>query len=212
MDIQEADAIIHKACGGDPSGGALPGWCTPDKGRRLIRIAATSGAKVGVELGVHGGRSLLALALGFKLVNKGRIDGIDSYSAADCLEGGQSEVDKQLWSSTDYKGLFDAAEGAIKSHSLQEVARLVVKRTQDAAQDYSDGSVDLIHLDGNHSKLVSCRDVSTWLPKMAGRAVWIADDVNWPSMTTALELLSDAGFVRTELGAEGYWAAFARGR
>ena len=66
----------------------LPGWCTPEKAKRLAELAF--GAELAVELGVFGGRSLVAIALGIKWGPRpehGYVDGIDPYTPAAALEG-----------------------------------------------------------------------------------------------------------------------------
>lgn len=193
-----------------------PGWCTSKKAKRLVRLAsAMADAKPGlraVELGVYGGRSLIALALGLQHTGSGTIDGIDSWAKSDCLEGEQSDVDKQLWGQdTDYEALYKHSLDGLGRFGVSHLARIVRKRTDDALTGYTDGSIDLIHLDGNHSELVSVRDVTNWLPKMAPFAMWIADDTNWPSMQRALGLLQQSGFKLVENGEEGYWSVFMRG-
>lgn len=192
----DADALI------DAQLTSLPGWCTPHKAKRIMRIAvetAALGGELMVELGVYGGRSLVAIAMGLKLAGKGTIDGIDSWSSEDCLEGQQSDVDKKLWGQdTDYEALVRHTLDGVKRFGVEQFARVVRKRTSEALPDYKDGSIDLIHLDSNHSELVSCRDVTAWLPKMAERAVWIADDTNWPSTKNAQRALEELGFIELE--------------
>ena len=194
----------------------LPGWCTLDKGAHLLQLARALPAPARcVELGVHGGRSLIAIGLGLKLAGHGNIDGIDSYTQDDCMEGhhSDSELDghlKQLWSTTDYENLLNRALGAIALYDLSAYVRIVRKKNDDAAADYPDGSINLLHLDANHSEPASCRDVATWLPKMAPASLWVCDDVNWPSMAKALGLLEAAGFKQVKLGDEGYWAVYRR--
>jgi predicted O-methyltransferase YrrM len=206
--LVEADTLI------DAQLTSLPGWCDPYKAKRIMRIAieaAALGGRRAVELGVYGGRSLVAIALGLKLAGHGTIDGIDSWSREDCLEGEQAAVYRKLWGEdTDYESLVRHTLDGIKKFDVQDVARVVRKRTTDAVNDYEDKSIDLIHLDGNHTELVSCRDITAWLPKMATQAIWIADDTNWPSMQRALGILEAAGFTRVETGPDNFWAVYSR--
>ncbi len=206
--LAESDAFIDKELT------SLPGWCTPHKAKRIMRVAievAALGGNVAVELGVYGGRSLVAIAMGLKLAGRGSIDGIDSWSREDCLEGGQSETDKKLWGQdTDYEALVLHTKDGVLRFGVEDIVRIVRKRTTDALGDYADGTIDLLHLDSNHSELTSCRDITTWLPKMAPKSVFIADDTNWPSMQRALGILEAAGFVRTETGPDNFWAVYHR--
>jgi len=206
--LAEADSLI------DAQLTSLPGWCNPHKAKRILRVAlqaAALGGTRGVELGVYGGRSLVALALGYKLAGRGTLDGIDSWSREDCLEGQQSTVDQQLWGrDTDYEALVQHTLAGVERFGVKDIARVVRKRTADALSDYENGSIDLLHLDSNHSELTSCRDVTSWLPKMAPSSVWIADDTNWPSMQKALRILESAGFGRIETGPDDFWAVYQR--
>jgi len=206
--LTEADALI------DAKLTSLPGWCDPYKAKRILRIAlqcAALGGDKAVELGVYGGRSLVALALGYKLAGHGTVDGIDSWSREDCMEGQQSDVDRKLWGQdTDYEALVKHTLAGVAKFGVEGVANVVRKRTMDALSDYASGSIDLLHLDSNHSELTSCRDVTAWLPKMAPHSTWIADDSNWPSMQRALRLLEGGGFRRVETGPNDFWAVFER--
>lgn len=44
----------------------LEGWCTPEKSRRIARVIIENGCENLVEIGVSGGRSLIAAAYTFK--------------------------------------------------------------------------------------------------------------------------------------------------
>jgi hypothetical protein len=210
MTLAEMDDLIDRELT------SLPGWCTFPKSKRLVRIAhawaqSAPEGELAVELGVYGGRSLISLALGLKLAGKGMIDGIDSWRKEEPLEGEQSDVDKQLWDKdTDFELLLDRTLDGLKRFDVLKYVQIIVRSGDDAVGDYKDGSIGLMHLDGNHSTLVSCRDVTIWLPKMTPRAVWILDDTNWPSMKPALGLVEQGGFRLVEQGAEGYWSVYAR--
>lgn len=207
------EEIIRRVCEPSEFSEQLSGWCTVDKARRLVAIASRLPQPAScVEVGVHGGRSLVALAAGLRAAGYGQIIGVDSYAAADCLEGDQSDVDKQLWSTTDYEALYREAVSAIerRDYGISTYASVMRERSEAFSRCVVDASLNLIHLDGNHSELVSCRDVAMWLPKMRSQSVWICDDTNWPSMQKALGMLEAAGFKRTEIGSEGYWSVYER--
>jgi predicted O-methyltransferase YrrM len=206
--LVEIDALI------DAQITSLPGWCDAHKAKRIARVAiemTALGGERAVELGVYGGRSLIALALGLQLAGRGTIDGIDSWSREDNLEGDQAEVYVKLWGQdTNYEECLRHTLDGVQRFGVQDFARVVRKRTDEAATDYENGSIDLIHLDSNHTELVSCRDMTTWLPKMASKSIFIADDTNWPSMQRALGILEAAGFTRSETGPDNFWAVYHR--
>jgi len=180
----------------------LPGWCTPEKGKRMA--ALTYGAGLCVELGVFGGRSLLAIGLALRDQGRGRADGIDPYTASAALEGKNDVANDQWWSAIPYSVIASTAEGALQP--LGERVRLVRKRSADAVGDYEDGSVDLLHQDSNHSELISCQEVALWAPKMRPGATWVFDDSNWPTTQAAQRLLLELGF--TVLEDHHLWKVF----
>lgn len=204
MTLNEIDSWIDRElC-------SLPGWCTFPKAKRLVRIAYGSGVEFAVELGVHGGRSLISMALGFKLAGYGMAEGIDSYVKVDTLEGEHQTSEIQLWNTTDFDHVLDRAQDGIKRAGVTEYARIIRKRGDDAVIGYPDGRIGLFHLDGNHSELVSQRDVTAWLPKMALKSTWIIDDTQWPTMQPALRIVEAGGFRVVEKGENDFWRVYVR--
>lgn len=59
--------------------------------------------------------------------------------------------------------------------SLRTVA--LRKQFEDAAADFEDGSIDLLHIDGFHTYEAVAQDYRTWLPKLADEGVMFLHDV-----------------------------------
>ena len=55
-----------------------------------------------------------------------------------------------------------------------------------------------MHLDGNHSELLSCRDVELWAPLVAENGYILFDDSSWPTTQAAQQLLLNYGFIEVE--------------
>jgi hypothetical protein len=182
----------------------LPGWCTLEKGKRLA--ALTYGCEFCVELGVFGARSLVPIGLALLDQRSGRADGIDPYTSTAALEGKNDVANDQWWAGISYAAIADGARDTIQSLALGDYVRLVRKRSTDAAADYADRSIDLLHQDSNHSELISCEEVRLWAPKMRAGGVWIFDDTNWPTTQAAQRLLLERGFVVLEDHQQ--WKAF----
>jgi methyltransferase family protein len=176
----------------------LPGWCTPEKALRLAELAAGARAALCVEIGVFGGRSLIALASGLARSGLGRVDGIDPYTRAAALEGTNGPVNDQWWSAVDYKGVMESAARAVEQTSLGSRARIIRKRALEAVGGYADGSIDILHQDGNRSEEVSLAETRAWMPKIRAGGLWILESTNWRSTWPAQELLEASGFVRSE--------------
>lgn len=189
-----------------------PGWCTAPKASRLAQIVKDAGAGGGgvlaVELGVYGGRSAIAMALAirFELGGRGRVDAIDPYSLDAWFEGYAPE-ERHLWCvSVDLEAVHASAVRAVDALGVGRVVTFRVMRSEDAAALYAPGSVDVLHQDGNHSELVSSREVLAWADKVRPGGMWVADDTDWATTKRAQGELCARGFARVE--DHGSWAVF----
>ncbi len=180
----------------------VPGWCSIDKATDLVEIILARNPKVLVESGIFGGRSLFAMAMTLKENGGGVVWGVDPWTVEAAHEGEKDKANLDWWE---------------KNVQLEEIYRQFVQNTVDlgllphvnwirgkgefAARVFQDRSIEMFHLDSNHSELISCREVETWAPKMAERSVWIMDDADWSTQAKALQMIKDRGFtVRTDRG------------
>ncbi len=93
-----------------------------------------------------------------------------------------------LWEGDIHMGKFDEdlfreVSGYMAS-TYPAIASLVRKDFNDAAADFRDQSVDLLHIDGTHTLEAVSNDFRTWLPKMSDRGVVLFHDVNVTVMNT----------------------------
>lgn len=186
----------------------MPGWCTPEKGKRMAWYAR--GAELCVELGVFGGRSLVALALTLADQGFGRADGIDPFTASASLEGSNDPANDEWWSKLNYEDIARSARETLQRLNLSpNYAQIIRMRSRDVVGLYEDGSIDVLHQDSNHSEEVSSEEVELWTPKMAPEGYWIFDDTNWPTTKKAQNALMGLGFV--ELEDHGDWKVYRKG-
>jgi hypothetical protein len=121
----------------------------------------------------------------------GIVVGIDPWTKNAVLEGDNDEANADWW--TNKINLSAIAMGcwqAIEDEGLNE--RVVIVRAQaHLVADYF-RDIDILEIDGNHSELSSCRDVSLYLPRVkAGGFVWM-DDSDWPTTQKAVAMLDSA--------------------
>jgi len=173
---------------------AIPGWCTPEKGKRIAHLARDVNPRLCVELGVFGGRSLVALAMGMAMNGAGRVHGVDPFTKSAAMEGTNDKANDVWWSKINYDDVRRHALRAVEVNGLQPFVTFVRERSQDVVDRYEDGSIDILHQDSNHSAEVSTGEVRTWMPKLRLGGFWIFDDIDWETTRNAQQLLLDSGF------------------
>jgi len=174
----------------------IPGWCTPEKAKKMARLAFES--PLCIELGVFGGRGLVAIALGLREKGIGRVDGIDPFTAAAALEGTNDPANDEWWAKLDYESIARVAQKKLYELDLVHYAHLIRMASHEVADYYKDGTVDLLHQDSNHSEEISCKEVELWVPKIRSRGYWVFDDTDWPTTLLAQKILAASGFEMIE--------------
>ena len=168
----------------------LEGWCTTEKAEHLAEIILERHPHLIVEIGVFGGRSAIAMGMACQEAGCGEVIGIDPWTKNAAVEGGTSPENDEWWSNVDYETIYTGANGARAALGVDDV--VTFQRAHDTVMlgEFLDGSIDLLHLDSNHSEAVSVRSVRDWTPKMRPGGILILDDSHWASQARAVELLN----------------------
>lgn len=167
----------------------LLGWCTPEKAAAMMELVVETRPALCVEIGVFGGRSLAATAMALRDNRSGVVYGIDPFSTTAALEGEKDQANLDWWGRQDLGAVHESCCHFLTTFWLWRHVRLLHAAAHDVAGMFTDGSIDILHIDGNHSELASCRDVELYMPKVRpGGHVWF-DDTDWKSTTAAQEIL-----------------------
>ncbi|HVD98527.1 MAG TPA: class I SAM-dependent methyltransferase [Cytophagaceae bacterium] len=119
--------------------------------------------KVIVELGVHTGNSFNAFCQTVKKYNTATTCyGVDTWKGEEHAGYYEETVFQELskYHAENYKG----------------ISVLLRKTFDEAAKDFTEGSIDLLHIDGLHTYEAVKNDYETWLPKMKNGGVIIFHD------------------------------------
>lgn len=167
----------------------LEGWTTGDKGVELAKLILKEKPKVVVELGVFGGRSLIAMAMALRAAGGGKAFGIDPWRLQVAIEGETDTANIQWW--TNNINLHEIHRGAMEAIwrlGLDQWAIIIRAASQDVLQLFP--MIEVLHIDANHSELASCRDVENFVPRVPSGKWVIFDDSDWGSTRKAVALLN----------------------
>lgn len=128
-------------------------------------LVVASRPRILVELGTHSGTSYLAF----------------------CQAIAQHNIDTKCFAVDTWKGdehSFFYDESVFRNLSLYHdkkysgFSRLLRMTFDEALGYFSDGSVDLLHIDGLHTYEAVSHDYATWLPKMSAHGIIMFHDIN----------------------------------
>lgn len=154
----------------------LQGWCSHKKAGILIDIILKIEPKNILEIGVWGGKSLMPMAYALKTLNKGKIYGIDPWDSNESIQYVMNEHNLAYWSYTDHDAVYETLKSQITNFALDDYVQLI-RSTSAAASAL--GTLDILHIDGNHSEETSFLDVTKWAPFVRSGGYIILDDMTW---------------------------------
>jgi len=141
-----------------------------------------------VEIGVLGGITLLHT---YDICEKNaiRVYGIDPFENIELYNGlnGSQLPDPSIPEEVREKQLSNRTtlEGIIRDHKLK--IDLIIGTSWENHERFEEGSIDLLHIDGDHSYDGVRKDIDLFWPKMKKGGTVVFDDYNWPSVSKAVD-------------------------
>ena len=175
------------------------GWCSREKAERLMDLVLKEKPKVCVEIGVFEGASVFPIATTLQFLGGGVIYCIDPWDRMEAIRYFNPTEDKESiewWEKVNFERIYKNFQRFINIRKLNEYCVILRKSSSDAAEDIKE-PIDFLHIDGNHSEIISLLDVRTYLPKVRSGGYICYNDCFWPERIAAMDLLSEScEFVR----------------
>lgn len=169
----------------------IPGWCTKDKAEALAAMVIALRPQVSLEIGVWGGSSFIPLALAHKHIGYGTAIGIDPWTASESI---RNEAPEHVahWSRFNHDAVYQGFMNLITRLELGKFVQ-IIRKPSDQAQP--PGSIDILHIDGNHQQQ-AVRDVMRYAPHVRKGGICVMDDLEWVrgNVKSAEKMLLGLGF------------------
>jgi predicted O-methyltransferase YrrM len=167
-------------------------WCSAEKAEKMMDLIYETHPRICVEIGVFTGSSIYPTAKALKYLNQGTVYAIDPWSQEECVQGyAPGDPNYLWWSSIDLESIYLRFQSLLSQHELEPFCTTLRMTSQAALSHFADGSIDILHIDGNHTADVALSDAGNWLPKVKeGGYIWF-DDANWPTTAKAVAYLQD---------------------
>lgn len=182
---------------------SVVGWCSVEKADFLAERVKLDSVKKFVELGVFGGRSLIAVALAVKVnfpdLKDVSVIGVDPWSVRASLENNFMDDEASMknaayWSRIDYEGVYRGCLEQLRIFGVSDFVELARTTAMEFAEKITPKSLDMLHQDGNHEEVSCCREVELYHDKIRPGGLWIFDDTNWKSTKKAQITLEEHGY------------------
>ncbi|MBS0620561.1 MAG: class I SAM-dependent methyltransferase [Verrucomicrobia bacterium] len=189
---------------------SFEGWCTMEKASKMMDLILETKPKICVEIGVFAGASVYPTACALKYIGQGQIFGIDPWSNSESVKAfEENDENYNWWNKLDHEDIYRQYLGMINGYDLNAFATTMRTTSKAAVNYFPDESIDILHIDGNHSPMIALEDAKMYLPKVKkGGYIWF-DDADWHETTIAVAFLKEHCFL-DEAGSVGTHVALFR--
>jgi predicted O-methyltransferase YrrM len=169
----------------------MDGWCSPEKAREMMLLIEKHKPNIIVEIGVFGGRSIVAAGDACRQLGAGHVYGIDPWSSQSSVENVDEQANIEWWSKLDYEEIYLRCMKNIQVLELDRFVTILRTNSDRASVLFGNQTIDLLHIDGNHSEPVSSRDVLLYVPLVRESGFVLFDDMDWRSTQNAVRILRE---------------------
>jgi cephalosporin hydroxylase len=168
----------------------LEGWCSVEKAKSMMDLIYELQPTLCVEIGVFGGSSIYPTASALKFLQKGEVYAIDPWETNFCLEGYEPDNPNYIWwREINLNEIHLGFLMMLNRFQLNSYCTVIRATGLQALDRFQDESIDILHIDGNHTENSALTDAERYFPKVKkGGYIWL-DDVNWSTVSRAKEFL-----------------------
>lgn len=167
---------------------SIPGWCPHEKALRMMNLIYETKPSVCVEVGIFGGSSYFPTLCALQFNKKGVGYAIDPWENLTCMEG-QTGLHLEWWKKVNLRSIYSGFIDLIHNYKLDARSAVLRMTSKDALKFFSNNSIDILHIDGNHAEDSAYFDAMHWLSKVkVGGYIWF-DDTDWDSTQKAVQYL-----------------------
>ncbi len=170
--------------------GACVGFCDWDKSTKMIRTIIDRDLKTTCEIGVYGGKSYFPQVFAHKHRGYGLAIAIDPWTVEDAIqEGPELAHINPATRNIDFEGVYQTMMGHIKTNELEQYCKIIRKPSFVAHAEI--GTIDFLHIDGNHGLEIVKQDFDLFFPKISsGGIIWF-DDAQCPTIVPVINMAND---------------------
>jgi SAM-dependent methyltransferase len=168
----------------------VDGWCTLEKAVWMAQRILDERPNLIVEVGVWRGRSFACLVAAACAADNGVVLGIDPYSYEIATQGTHHRDEHAWLNDVDFEQVHrDFWRYMLTARNAGRRWHQIRGTFADVVLILGSQTVDFLHVDGNHSPEVSLSDVEHALRIVREDGIIVLDDIDWPSVRAARELL-----------------------
>jgi predicted O-methyltransferase YrrM len=177
----------------------IGGGCSKSRGEAIRNAVLDTNAQLCVEIGVFMGSSLMYFAEAAEETG-GRVIGIDPYK----LDSLKNTVPNKKDHDFIYNVLFTKQKtlddmyrnlaSLIHDQGLTKVT-LIREKSESVFDIFEQGSIDVLHIDGNHDEEYVTKDIKYYLPLVRKGGYIIMDDIKWDGVKNAISKHMTANLV-----------------
>lgn len=168
----------------------MEGWTEAERGCEMAACILETKAQVCVDIGVFGGRSTIAMGFAARELGKSMVYGIDNWNPGAAADNDDHKEGVEWWEKkSNLETIHQLAMRSIWDHRLEPWVTIIRAKSEHVHQLFP--VIDFLNIDGGHSEINSCRDVTLYLPKVRSGAYVFMDDCGWPTTQKAIGMIEE---------------------